>query len=151
MGSKILFSALFLFNCIISFPKFSALFFYHRIFGHISRWFTVAIWVVGALNGAWLFAVLVTTVFQCTPVNAAWMDVPGSKCIPPWIWFFRSAIPSMTIDILILTMPLPLLCGLRVPVSRRIMVGLVFLCGYGYVFIPKKAFGIYPISIDTTA
>ena len=135
-------------NCIISFPKFSALFFYRRIFGRISKWFNIAIWAVGALNGAWLLAVLVTTTFQCTPVHAMWTQGLGSSCIPPWIWFFRSAVPSMIIDIFILTMPLPLLWGLPVRLSRRIIVFVVFICGYGYVFIltisPRPTW-FYPI------
>jgi hypothetical protein len=130
---KIIFVAAFLYDCNISLPKFAALFFYRRIFGYVSRWLSIALWVVGAMNAGWLLSALLSTVFQCQPVNAAWQAVEGAECISQWGWFLGTAIPSMIIDFFILVLPLPLLWGLRAPASRRLMVVLVFLCGYWYV------------------
>lgn len=87
------------------------------------------------MNAGWLLSAWLSTVFQCTPVNAAWETVPGSTCISQWGWFLGTAIPSMIIDFFILMIPLPMLWGLQTTVSRRILVGLVFLCGYWYVSI----------------
>ncbi|KAI0021211.1 hypothetical protein F4780DRAFT_292841 [Xylariomycetidae sp. FL0641] len=132
-GPKVIFIAAFLYDCSISIPKFSALFFYRRIFATTSKWFTIALWTVGAMNAGWLLSALISTVFQCTPINAAWETVPGSTCISQWGWFFGTAIPSMIIDAFILLLPMPLLWGLQAPVSRRIIVGSIFLCGYGVI------------------
>lgn len=142
MGPKIIFIATFFYDCNISLPKFSALFFYNRIFGRTNKWFTIALWTVGTLNTGWLLSSLVSTIFQCTPINAAWEVVPGSTCIAQWSWFFGTAIPSMIIDFLILIMPLPILWGLKAPISRRIMVGTIFLCGYWWVSVSLNLRGL---------
>ncbi|CAJ2512712.1 Uu.00g008310.m01.CDS01 [Anthostomella pinea] len=129
-GPKIIFIAAFLYDCNIALPKFSALFFYRRIFERTSRWLTVTLWTVAAMNAGWLFSAWISTIFQCTPVNAAWETVPESTCISQWTWFLGTAIPSIVIDFLILIIPLPMLWGLQASASRRIMVGAVFICGY---------------------
>ncbi|KAI1206599.1 uncharacterized protein F4807DRAFT_226546 [Annulohypoxylon truncatum] len=134
-GPKMIFIATIFYSCNISLPKFSALFFYHRVFERTSKWFTVARWIVGAMNAAWLVSATINVFLQCTPVNAAWEPVPGSTCISQWGWFIGTAIPSMVIDLLILIMPMPLLWRLQAPVSRRIMVGVLFLCGYCVIVV----------------
>ncbi|OTA63676.1 hypothetical protein K449DRAFT_381414 [Hypoxylon sp. EC38] len=132
-GPKIVFIASLLNDFNISLPKFSVLFFYHRIFARASKWFTIAVWTVGIMNVAWLVGAFGSTLFQCTPIHAAWEVVPGSTCISQWGFFFGTAVPSTVIDLFILLMPMPLLWGLQAPVSRRIMVGVVFLCGYSVI------------------
>ncbi|OTA96138.1 hypothetical protein M434DRAFT_393220 [Hypoxylon sp. CO27-5] len=132
-GPKIVFFASLMNDFNISFPKFSVLFFYHRIFARTSKWFSIAVWTVGIMNVAWLVSALGSTIFQCTPVNAAWETVPGSTCISQWGFWFGTAVPSTVIDLFILLMPMPLLWGLQAPVSRRIMVSVVFVCGYSVI------------------
>ncbi|KAI1142337.1 hypothetical protein F5Y05DRAFT_370569 [Hypoxylon sp. FL0543] len=134
-GHKLIFIAAFLYDCNITLPKFSVLFFYNRIFERTSKWFTAALWIIGALNAGWLISGLISTIFQCTPVNAAWEAVPGSKCISQWSWFFGTAIPSMIIDLFILLLPLRPLWRLQAPISRRAVVGVVFICGYCVIVI----------------
>ncbi|KAK6208474.1 putative secondary metabolism biosynthetic enzyme [Pestalotiopsis sp. IQ-011] len=134
-GPKIIFIAAFLYDSNISLPKFSALFFYRRIFQRTNIWFTAALWTVSIMNAGWLLSAWLSTVFQCTPVNAAWETVPGSTCISQWGWFFGTAIPSMIIDLCILILPLPLLWGLRASPARRFLVGVVFLCGYSVIVV----------------
>ncbi|KAI0539788.1 hypothetical protein GGR58DRAFT_463416 [Xylaria digitata] len=117
----------------ISLPKFSALFFYARIFQRTSKWFTFALWTVGILNAAWLLLGWVLTIFQCSPINAAWETVPGSTCIEQWSWFLGAAIPNLLIDLLILILPLPMLWGLQTTASRRIMAVIIFFFGYSVI------------------
>ncbi|KAK8030029.1 hypothetical protein PG993_011320, partial [Apiospora rasikravindrae] len=132
---KIIFVGAFLYDCGISLPKFSVLFFYRRIFETTSWWLTIALWTVGAMNAGWLVSALVSTIFQCSPINAAWETVPGSTCIPQWDWFLGTALPSMIIDLCILIIPMPILLRLQAPLARRVKVGVLFLCGYSVIVI----------------
>lgn len=137
-SGKIIFMAAFFYDCAISLPKFSALFFYRRIFSNTNKWFAATLWAVGAMNAGWLISALISTVFQCDPVYAVWSEtpVPDAKCFEQQPWFLGTAIPSMIIDLFILILPLPMLWGLQATASRRLMVGFVFLCGYRYDLSP---------------
>lgn len=84
------------------------------------------------MNAAWLIAAWFSTIFQCIPVEAAWMTIKGSHCFSQTQWFLGTAIPSMIIDACILIMPLPMLWGLKASKSRRALVTGIFICGYRY-------------------
>jgi hypothetical protein len=131
-GPKIIFVAAFFYDAAITFPKFSVLFFYHRIFQRNFDWFYYALWTVGSMNAAWLISAWISTIFQCVPVQAAWNPAfqKGARCFDQRIWFLGTAIPSMIIDFLILIMPLPLLWNLQASWRRRVMVSAIFVCGY---------------------
>ncbi|KAI3340659.1 hypothetical protein F4824DRAFT_517121 [Ustulina deusta] len=131
----IIFIANLLYYTNISLPKFSALFFYGRIFQQTNKWFTLALWAIGVMNAGWLLSTWVVSIFGCTPINGAWEKVPGRICIPQWNWLLGAAIPSMVIDLLILTLPLPMLWGLQVTAIRRIMVVVAFLFGYSVIVL----------------
>ncbi|KAI0179745.1 hypothetical protein GGR52DRAFT_587285 [Hypoxylon sp. FL1284] len=133
MGNKILFIDAFLFDWTISLPKFSVLFFYGRIFAGTRRWFSVALWTVGALNTSWVLSNVISRFNHCMPVSAAWKQTPGESCFPQWGWFLGTAIASLVIDILIFLMPMPLLWSLQVPLSRRILVVVIFVFGYAVI------------------
>ena len=131
-GPKIIFVAAFFNDAGIALPKFSALFFYYRIFGKTSHWFYVALWVVGTLNAAWFVAACLSTLFQCTPIEKSWSPVKGGHCFSQWSWFLGTAIPSTVVDLCILLMPLLMLWRLQASKTRRSMITGVFLCGYRY-------------------
>ena len=130
---KIMFAASLLSGVAIALPKFSALFFYYRIFGDTTRWVYRALWLLGGLNVAWLAAALLSTVFSCTPVQASWTKVEGSHCIQQQPWYLGVAIPSTIIDACIMALPMPMLWGLKASKSRRAFVSFIFICGYWYV------------------
>ncbi|KAL1971039.1 hypothetical protein VTN77DRAFT_2873 [Rasamsonia byssochlamydoides] len=131
-GPKIIFAAAFLYDAGITFPKFSVLFFYYRIFQRTAEWFYFALWIVGSLCAAWLLGSWLSTMFQCNPVRASWEPVPGAHCISQWKWFLGTATPSMVLDLIILVIPLPMLWGLHVSNIRRVLLFGVFICGYWY-------------------
>lgn len=131
-GPRIIFAAAFFYDASIVLPKFSALFFYYRIFEKTSRWFYVALLVVGTLNAGWFVAGCLSTLFQCVPIEKAWSIVGGGHCFSQWAWFLGTAIPSTLIDLCILLMPLPMLWRLQVSKTRKVMIIGVFLCGYRY-------------------
>ncbi|KAF2877543.1 hypothetical protein BDV95DRAFT_590111 [Massariosphaeria phaeospora] len=137
-GPKIIFIAAFLYDAAICLPKFSALFFYHRIFGNTSRPLVYCLWTVGTLNAMWLISAWLTTIFECIPVHALWDPVArerGARCFDQWRWFLGTAISSMIIDLMILIMPLPFLWNLQASWKRRATVSVIFICGYCVVVV----------------
>ncbi|QKX60761.1 uncharacterized protein TRUGW13939_07907 [Talaromyces rugulosus] len=129
-AGKIVFASGFLFNTGLVLPKFSVLFFYHRIFGKSHQWFYNLIWVAASLNLAWLITTYFCAAFQCDPPKAAWTAVPGAKCIPIGRIYVGTSVVSTIIDLVIILMPVPMLVGLQATKTRRALVLIVFLCGY---------------------
>jgi hypothetical protein len=132
LGPKITFIAQILSAFFIALPKFSVLFFYNRMFGQASSALRKGLWVVGVLNGLWVLAFCISASFECVPIQALWDPVKaeGARCYDQWKWFLAFAIPSTTIDLAILLMPLPILWKLKAPWTKRIGVTGLFICGY---------------------
>lgn len=124
---RIIFAAAFLYDACISLPKFSALFFYHRIFQKTSKGFHRTLWIVGSFNAAWLMSAWLSDLLQCTPIEKAWESSIDGHCIPQWNWFLGTALTSMIIDVIILLMPLPMLWRLQMSTLRKLMIT---ICGY---------------------
>ena len=133
LAGKIVFASGYLFNTALAFPKFSVLFFYHRIFNKTSRWFYALLWVAGSLNLSWLLTTYFIGTFQCKPVEAAWKTVAGSKCVPIGRIYVGTSTVSTVIDFTIILMPIPMLWGLKTSNRRRALISLIFLCGYWYI------------------
>ena len=132
-AAKVLFGGEYIFLLSIAIPKFSALFFYDRIFSNTSRTFKILLWVVGGLNLAWLIAGILAAIFQCSPTRKAFEpEIPG-QCFSQWAWFFWTALTEMIIDIFILVLPLPRLWQLRMDGKKKAVVILTFLGAYRFV------------------
>ena len=118
-----------LYDCAISFPKLAALFFYARVLG-INRRFKMWLWVTGGLILAWWVSAILTAIFQCTPVERAWLpDAPG-VCINFGYWYMLTCLASVLIDLIVLIMPLPLIWKLQLKPMKKLGVTLVFVSGY---------------------
>jgi hypothetical protein len=128
-GLKILYANYFLYDVGISLPKLSALCFYGRIF-QTSRRFTQGLWGVGVLVIAWMICAVLSVIWQCHPIRKAWNPTVPGTCLNYYQWWLGSAISSVIIDGIILVLPFPLLWGLHLPLSRKLLVLCVFICGY---------------------
>lgn len=53
----------------ISFIKFSVLFFSRRIFSN--RQFEIVLWFITGVSAAWMIVIILSFVFQCTPISKA--------------------------------------------------------------------------------
>lgn len=129
-GPKIIFIDALVWNAAVAMPKFSALFFYHRIFQRTHQWFFIALWIAGFLNVLWLIGAELSTVFQCRPVRAVYDITVKGHCFPQWKWQLATTVPSVIIDVFILLIPLPLLATLQVSKKRKLLLISVFICGY---------------------
>ena len=114
----------------IALPKTSAAFFYMRIFGTQTKSFKYALWITHFLILLWFLFSLLFGVFQCNPVRKHFEpELPG-HCVPTSTLWLSGAIPSVIIDFLLLVLPLPMLWRLKMKMSRRILIMMVFVSGY---------------------
>jgi hypothetical protein len=92
------------------------------------------IYATGAVVLAlWVCSVFVT-IFQCTPVQAAWDFTLGTqKCIHVIPFFYVTASFNIATDLLLCTLPLPHFWKLNLPVKDRSIVCVLF--GFGLLYV----------------
>ncbi|KAI1348230.1 hypothetical protein F5Y01DRAFT_317958 [Xylaria sp. FL0043] len=134
-GAKLLYIAIFFFDSSISLPKLSALLFYARIFHTSNRRFTINLWIVGALVSGWVVSALISTTFQCTPIEKAWNPMLNGTCINTFAWYLATASISVVVDFYILLLPVPEIWALKISVRRRIYLLGAFFLAYSVIVI----------------
>lgn len=125
---KRLFALYYCHNTGLAVAKASCLLFYTRIFGapSASKWFRRAIYATHALNfGVWMGFMLLIS-FNFNPTAQA---SPGHRASTMSLWL-SSAIVGVTIDLILLILPLPIIWKLSMKRSRKLAVLGVFICGY---------------------
>lgn len=127
---KLLWAIYYIFDTGTAVSKSSALFFYARIFGVTNTRFKYALWLVHAMNIAWLIAILLSVTFMCNPVEKAWKPALDGHCLNTGLLWTGSGITSLIIDVIILVLPLPMLWKLQMKAIRRVQITGVFICGY---------------------
>ncbi|KAL3464457.1 hypothetical protein BJX64DRAFT_286582 [Aspergillus heterothallicus] len=108
--------------------KFSVLLMYNRIFP--VRYIRIGSYILGGITLAWLIAVDLVAIFQCTPINKAWHQttVPG-HCIDLKAALIGNGVPNFVTDICILALPCRCIWKLQAGLWQRISVIAVFLTG----------------------
>lgn len=117
---------------VLVLTKISILFFYLRIFPQRKfRWacYGVMAWV-GVSGVIFVFM----QIFQCIPVEFVWEGWLGTfgphRCLDVHALTYTAAAFSITQDIVILVMPLPLLWNLNTGLRQRIDIGIMFSLGF---------------------
>lgn len=134
-GGRRLYIAIFFFDSSISFPKLSAIFFYARIFPKHNKLFRINLWIVGSLGVGWIVSALLSTVFQCTPIERAWNPALPGHCINDFAWYTSTAAISLAIDFYILLLPVPMIWGLSASLRRRIYLLGAFFLAYSVIVL----------------
>jgi hypothetical protein len=110
--------------------RVSMLCLYLRIFPQ--RAFIRTVYAVMAVNVLYGAAFILTSLFQCIPVHAAWTKWDGTgpaKCINANAVGWTSAAINIVLDIIIVILPLPELTRLLISWERRIHILVMF--GFG--------------------
>lgn len=117
---------------VLVLTKISILFFYLRIFPQKKfRWacYAVMAWVGG--SGV-IFVFM--QIFQCLPIEFVWQGWLGTfgphRCLNVHALTYTAAAFSITQDLVILIMPLPLLWNLNTGLRQRIDIGIMFSLGF---------------------
>ncbi|KAI1091586.1 hypothetical protein F5B19DRAFT_493322 [Rostrohypoxylon terebratum] len=134
---RVIYSGNYLFDTAIVLSKASALLFFSRIFPRAvnNRWFNAALWTVHILNIGWFIGIVVATVFLCDPIAKGWdPSIPGQCNTSPKV-YIGSAVTSVSIDLMILLLPLPSIWRLQLKKAQKGGLLIVFLLGYSVIAV----------------
>ncbi|KAI1389500.1 uncharacterized protein F4822DRAFT_427848 [Hypoxylon trugodes] len=132
---KLLWVVYWVYDATLLLTKASALLFLTRIFHHHKKteWFNVLVLITHGLNVAWFLGIIIATILFCNPIERNWKPtVPGTCGIQNNL-YLGSAIPSVSIDFIILILPLPKVWHLHTSPARKWGISLVFALGYGVI------------------
>ncbi|OJJ70074.1 hypothetical protein ASPBRDRAFT_197779 [Aspergillus brasiliensis CBS 101740] len=92
-----------------------------RIFWRV-RWFRYALCSIAFLTTAWFIGVFFTVLFQCTPVDKAWLPAKPGHCIDllPFLW--GNSISNNLIDWMILFLPVVPVLRLQMSGSQKVIL-----------------------------
>ncbi|KAI1288581.1 hypothetical protein F5Y03DRAFT_379733 [Xylaria venustula] len=113
---------------VIALLKFSVLSLYRSIFAN-TRWFHILTWVMTALVGELAAQIIISTDVQCIPISLLWEPGPSGTCINYGLQALFAYIQNIIIDIVLLTMPIPLVRNLKLDRRRKLGLILVFAAG----------------------
>ena len=130
---KDMYSISMLFDLSTSFSKLSALAFYTRVF-HLgittSRVWDLSFYIILGLTIACLVASMLLGILQCAAIEKYWTPtIPGS-CLDGFGDNWRT-ISNVVIDFVILVLPSPPIFRLQMKMSKKILVFVTFVLGYG--------------------
>ena len=127
---KVLWTSYYMSDLGAGLAKASCLLFYARTFTTQRRWFRYGLWLGHTLNSLWWLTSIARCLLLCDPVDKYWdIEKPGF-CRSDDALYAGSAIPSVVIDAYVLLLPLPIIVGLSMKISRKALVAGAFFCGY---------------------
>lgn len=82
------------------------------------------------MTGLWWIAVMLLTIFQCTPVHKYWdLDTPGMCVDANVLYISTNGVPNIVMDAMILSLPTYEVYKLHVSRKIKISIGANFLVG----------------------
>ncbi|KAH7115007.1 hypothetical protein B0J11DRAFT_539612 [Dendryphion nanum] len=133
-GGKLAFAADIMWNASITTIKLSILHLYLSIF--IIPSFRRICWITGAVCLVCGCAFIVTAFLICKPVAFFWdKSILYGKCGNERIAYMVPGVINMALDIVIFSLPMPLLWGLQLPTAKKLATTFVFGIGLGICLI----------------
>lgn len=115
------------------FVKLSILAFYLRIFS-IVDYVRISAWFLIVIVSGWMVSMSIARGMQCTPVAKIWDDALPGHCLDTVLLYMFGSILDVVADFVVLILPMPAIIQLRLPMSKKIMVVIIFLLGGLYVY-----------------
>ncbi|GAP84325.1 putative integral membrane protein [Rosellinia necatrix] len=113
---------------VVALLKLSVLSLYRSIFAH-TKWFCTLTWVMSGFVVALAAQTIISSDLQCIPLGRLWdLTLPGT-CINYSLQALIAYIQNILIDIVLLTMPIPLVRKLHLDKRKKLGVILVFAAG----------------------
>ncbi|KAG8168285.1 hypothetical protein KVR01_003974 [Diaporthe batatas] len=114
-----------LYYCALGSIKNALLLQYRRIFGSkLRRPINIALLVIGS----WSIGLVLVSIFTCHPISGYWIKDVKATCIPTYQWYIHSA-GNILSDLVIFTLPIPVLWNMKVSMRQRLLLILVFSLG----------------------
>ncbi|GKZ50677.1 hypothetical protein AbraIFM66951_003941 [Aspergillus brasiliensis] len=110
--------------------KLSILWFYRGIF--VGRVFQIASWVLISIVAVWGLAFILARIFSCGADVKANFEFPGSmKCSHSLATYIALAASDVSVDLVILAIPVPLILSLQMPLHKRLGIVAILIVGMG--------------------
>lgn len=110
--------------------KLSLVVWYRKIF--LGKKFNIASRIVGALVVAWAVGFFFPTVFACRPISviyAGTIEQLFSECIDTITLLETFAITDVITDIMVLSLPIPMVWQLQMSTRRKSIISGIFMLG----------------------
>ncbi|KAK0742072.1 hypothetical protein B0T21DRAFT_408918 [Apiosordaria backusii] len=125
--------------------KVSLLLLYVRIFSHVRAFKLTAMSLIIFII-LYMISSTIVGICQCIPVASAWdLNIPG-KCLNLYIIWNMNGIVSLATDVAILILPFPLVFGLHIPLSQKVMLMPVF--GLGVFIVVASALRVHSLLVS---
>ncbi|KAJ6043681.1 uncharacterized protein N7446_001877 [Penicillium canescens] len=129
-----------LYTLSLCLTKYSILLFFWRIFSSSSM--RIPIYILASVITAWGLGVILTTVFQCVPIQGLWDYSIKSHCgVDINSFFIGNAVPNIITDFALLILPLPYVWRIQRNTVAKIALTCAFAMGGLYVSIIVCRFG----------
>jgi hypothetical protein len=112
----------------INLTKSSILLLYMRIFCNI-RWSRIACIGLISIIAMYCTITVFVTIFQCWPIQRAWVKNTEGHCIDNAKFWYANGSFSISTDIIILAIPMPLVYALKIPRVQKAALIFVFTLG----------------------
>lgn len=109
-----------------TFPKMAIMFLYLRIFCWRGTMRVISYVLLGFLAATGL-SLVIAACLQCRPL-AYWWDpsIPDGTCINVQALLHAQSVPGFVLDVVIIALPMPTISKLKLPLSKKIALGLIF-------------------------
>ncbi|TVY85526.1 Satratoxin biosynthesis SC1 cluster protein [Lachnellula suecica] len=130
---KYLFTSVVFYHATLGLTKTSIIFQYLRVFYDTP--IRIACWAVLTIVSFYSISAVSTSIFTCRPVAAFWDKSIEGDCFKTggFLYFFHPSFNILT-DLVLITLPLPMLSTLSLPRKQKIGLMLVFTLG-GFVCV----------------
>ncbi|KAI1144667.1 hypothetical protein F5Y05DRAFT_408055 [Hypoxylon sp. FL0543] len=116
------------YKACINLTKASILLLYLRLFGN-TKWLRWACRFMLTCVVMYCIASVTATIFQCTPITKAFDKSIEGTCISNGKFWYANAGFSIATDVIILTIPMPLVYALQIPRVQKAALMMVFALG----------------------
>lgn len=110
----------------------SVLLLYQRIFATPQSRVRYLIYLLLALQAAYLGIYSILPAFICRPLHKAWNPLERAKYCRDWYYYHVQVAlfsTSIAFDTILLVLPLYLVSKLQIPMKRRIGIAVIFMLG----------------------
>ncbi|KAF7714173.1 Uncharacterized protein PECH_000995 [Penicillium ucsense] len=122
-----------LYTLSVVFTKYSILLFFWRIFSSTN--IRIPIYVIATITTAWGLGVILTTVFQCVPIQGLWDYSIKAHCgVNINSFFIGNAVPNIITDWSLLILPLPYVWKIHQTTIQKFALSAAFIMG-GFICI----------------
>ncbi|KAI5776318.1 hypothetical protein EDC01DRAFT_763384 [Geopyxis carbonaria] len=109
--------------------KFCMIFFYRRL--TLGLWQQKVLWHITWICAITYVGGLVTILFSCRPIQRNWQvrPDPGILCTQGWTFYGVTGTTNLLTDLLLFTIPLPLILRARLPLRKKLGLLIMFSMG----------------------